>query len=247
MPRRRIARSDLMKQEDWLQLSPDNFLGRWYLEVYGENAYGGGAGRVQAAMHRSLERKYSPATVFPRVLELGANIGEHVPFVKHGFSEYLLTDLRDDFEAAEREDFSGIGIRFEEADAEALPYRDATFDRVLHTCLLHHLRNPEEALKEIRRVLRPGGTADLFLSGDPGLLFRFGRWIGPYRAAARQELGQIKTLVDARDHRNHAWSLRRLIQHVFRTDAIEERSYPIRGAPMDLSLWRTFRIRRSIG
>jgi SAM-dependent methyltransferase len=47
---------------------------------------------------------------------------------------------------------------FHEADAEALPLPDASFDAVVSNFGLHHFPFPARALAEIRRVLRPGGT-----------------------------------------------------------------------------------------
>jgi ubiquinone/menaquinone biosynthesis C-methylase UbiE len=55
----------------------------------------------------------------------------------------------------------GIGdvanIRFFEADATRLPFEDASFDLVLSFGVLHHIENWQDALKEIKRALRPGG------------------------------------------------------------------------------------------
>ncbi|HZU87731.1 MAG TPA: class I SAM-dependent methyltransferase [Stellaceae bacterium] len=48
-------------------------------------------------------------------------------------------------------------IRFEEADAEALPFADGRFDAVVANFGVHHFPDPVRALTEIRRVLRPGG------------------------------------------------------------------------------------------
>jgi SAM-dependent methyltransferase len=48
-------------------------------------------------------------------------------------------------------------IRFEEADAEALPFADGSFDAVVANFGVHHFPDPAPALAEIRRVLRPGG------------------------------------------------------------------------------------------
>jgi ubiquinone/menaquinone biosynthesis C-methylase UbiE len=45
------------------------------------------------------------------------------------------------------------------ADAERLPFEDASFDYVVARGLLHHLPNPQIGAQEIARVLRPGGTA----------------------------------------------------------------------------------------
>ncbi|MEX2228937.1 MAG: methyltransferase domain-containing protein [Dehalococcoidia bacterium] len=48
-------------------------------------------------------------------------------------------------------------VRFEQASVYALPYEDATFDAAHAHQVLQHLSRPADALREIRRVLRPGG------------------------------------------------------------------------------------------
>ncbi|HEV2448108.1 MAG TPA: methyltransferase domain-containing protein [Candidatus Sulfopaludibacter sp.] len=47
------------------------------------------------------------------------------------------------------------------ADGEALPFRDAVFQRVECDAVLEHVRHPERMMREIRRVLAPGGYAHL--------------------------------------------------------------------------------------
>ena len=55
--------------------------------------------------------------------------------------------------AAER----AVAVRFEEADAEQLPFPAASFDLVISRHLLWTLHRPEVAIDEWIRVLRPGG------------------------------------------------------------------------------------------
>ena len=43
------------------------------------------------------------------------------------------------------------------ADAEQLPYDDATFDLVVGHAVLHHIPDVELAMREVLRVLKPGG------------------------------------------------------------------------------------------
>jgi ubiquinone/menaquinone biosynthesis C-methylase UbiE len=50
-------------------------------------------------------------------------------------------------------------VRFEQGDAYALPFPDASFDVVFASTLLQHLGEPARALREFRRVVRPGGLA----------------------------------------------------------------------------------------
>lgn len=231
-----------MRAEEWLALPRDQFLRKWYAEQYADNAYGSSAGAIQRLMHSALERGLDPTRYFPDVLELGGNVGEHIPFVRHGFSRYTLTDVNDSLDAATRADLSELGVTFAVEDACRLSFDNDSFDRVLNTCLLHHVDDPEAALGEIRRVLRPGGIADVFLSSDPGLMFRLARECGPVLSARRAGLGQVKRLVDARDHIHHVGGLRRLVQHVFRHDALVERTFPLAGLTWNSSLWITFRV-----
>lgn len=50
------------------------------------------------------------------------------------------------------------GIELREASAEHLPYPEAAFDIVVSTSMFHYLPDPNLALREMERVLRPGGT-----------------------------------------------------------------------------------------
>jgi SAM-dependent methyltransferase len=59
----------------------------------------------------------------------------------------------------------GLEVRAEVADAEALPFPDATFDLVLGHAVLHHLPDLDAAFAGFHRVLRPGGT--LLFAGEP--------------------------------------------------------------------------------
>jgi SAM-dependent methyltransferase len=77
-------------------------------------------------------------------------------------------------------------VRFEQADAEALPFENQSFDVVLSLFALLHFPAPEQALAEMFRVLRPGGRLVIGIGAPPpwtslrGWRHRFGRlpdWI----------------------------------------------------------------------
>jgi SAM-dependent methyltransferase len=51
------------------------------------------------------------------------------------------------------------------ADAERLPFADASFDLVLGHAVLHHIPDLPQAFREFERVLAPGGT--LMFAGEP--------------------------------------------------------------------------------
>jgi ubiquinone/menaquinone biosynthesis C-methylase UbiE len=71
-------------------------------------------------------------------------------------------------------------VQVEVASMEELPYEDESFDIVVGLFILHHLADLEQGIKQIFRVLRPGGKAVFYeTSGsNPILMFWRGRLTG---------------------------------------------------------------------
>jgi SAM-dependent methyltransferase len=83
----------------------------------------------------------------------GLDPGRRVAYVAVDLSHAMIARARR--EAASR----GLErVRFVEADVDALPFRDGRFDLCLAYNSLHCFANPEQAVSEFTRVLRPGGT-----------------------------------------------------------------------------------------
>jgi ubiquinone/menaquinone biosynthesis C-methylase UbiE len=59
----------------------------------------------------------------------------------------------------------GFEVEGRVADAERLPYDDATFDLVIGHAVLHHIPDVEQSLREVLRVLKPGGR--FVFAGEP--------------------------------------------------------------------------------
>jgi ubiquinone/menaquinone biosynthesis C-methylase UbiE len=52
---------------------------------------------------------------------------------------------------------TGRAFKFEEIDAQSIPYDDETFDAVIANHMLYHVPDRPKAIAEIKRVLKPGG------------------------------------------------------------------------------------------
>jgi SAM-dependent methyltransferase len=85
--------------------------------------------------------------------------------------------------ARERARAEGLEASFQEADAEALPFPDASFDVVLSTCGAMFAPDQEQTASELLRVCRPGGRIGMVNwvpDGYVGELFRtIGRYLPP--------------------------------------------------------------------
>jgi len=63
--------------------------------------------------------------------------------------------------------------RLDVGSLECLPYEDEYFDFVLCQGVIHHVDDDKKAVKEIARVLKPGGTGHFMVHGKGGLVTRF--------------------------------------------------------------------------
>jgi SAM-dependent methyltransferase len=84
----------------------------------------------------------------------------------------------------------GVGtVRWAVADVHALPHPNAAFDTVISCETIEHLARPVDALKEVARVLKPGGQ---LLITTPNYLGPLGLYRGYARLRGRRfsEVGQ---------------------------------------------------------
>jgi ubiquinone/menaquinone biosynthesis C-methylase UbiE len=100
-----------------------------------------------------------------RVLEVGCGLGtDGAQFAKAG-ADYTGIDLTDAaIELARRRfELFNLSGTFRIADAERLDFADNSFDLVYSHGVLHHTPDTAAAVREIHRVLRPGGRAIVML------------------------------------------------------------------------------------
>lgn len=223
--------------------SRDDILRLWYQEHYSTTSATANGSVFERYMHRAMEAPFTSSESYDRILEVGGNRGEHVPYVRHAFGTYVLSDLYlpDVTEAVDLDP----RVVAEAADVQDLPHSDGEFDRVIATCLLHHVPDPFAALREMRRVVKPGGRITILLPTDPGLGYRAAQRVTSGRAARRKGIGDFFELVHAVDHLNHFASIGKQIDHVFKQDAVTTDWRPLRIPSWNANLFTVKQIRRA--
>ena len=97
------------------------------------------------------------------MLDVAAGNGNATLAAARRFAEVVSTDYVGTLleRAAERAAAERLAVTFRQADAEALPFDDASFDVVLSTFGVMFTPNQEQAARELLRVCRPGGKIGL--------------------------------------------------------------------------------------
>jgi SAM-dependent methyltransferase len=93
-------------------------------------------------IRRDLHRVAHTLPIADRVLDLGSGRAPYARLFPH--HQYVTADL-----------FAAADVR---CDACALPFRSGAFDLVLCSEVLEHVPDPDATLKDVRRVMRPGGA-----------------------------------------------------------------------------------------
>ena len=92
------------------------------------------------------------------VLEIATGPGLLAKHVASAAKTIIATDYSEGMITEAKKGVYPTKLRFEVADATALPYEDDSFDAVIISNALHIIPEPERALREIDRVLRPDGV-----------------------------------------------------------------------------------------
>ncbi|MCR4410070.1 MAG: class I SAM-dependent methyltransferase [Candidatus Saccharicenans sp.] len=106
-----------------------------------------------------------------KILDVGCGDGFYTERIARKGAETTGIDIRKKALARARNRCSSLKLRFIEMDAEELDLPENHFDKVISFCVIEHLQDDEKTLRQIARLLKPGGR--LFLSADslsnPGL------------------------------------------------------------------------------
>jgi len=117
-----------------------------------------------------------------RVLDVAAGNGNATLAAARRFADVTSTDYVASLleRGRERAEADRLPVIFQEADVEALPFGDASFDVVLSTFGVMFTPNQAQAASEMNRVCRPGGKIGLANWTPDGFVGRLFKTIGKY-------------------------------------------------------------------
>jgi SAM-dependent methyltransferase len=174
----------------------------WNEASCGEDLYLRGEDRRQQFLNQAqvrydLEPYILPFAGFDQVngkdvLEIGVGLGADHQRLAQGGARLSGCDLtpRAIERTQQRLTLFGLSSELRVADAEALPYADASFDVVYSWGVIHHSPNTPQAAQEVWRVLRPGGQARVMIYHTHSLVgymlwLRYALAVGrPFRSLA---------------------------------------------------------------
>ena len=117
-----------------------------------------------------------------RVLDVAAGTGNaSLPAAQAG-ADVTASDLTPELLEASRQrvDAAGLTLAWAEADAEHLPFEDASFDVVISAIGAMFAPHHQQTANELMRVCRPGGTIGLLSWTPEGMIGALLRTIGPF-------------------------------------------------------------------
>jgi len=141
-------------------------------------------------MLKSIFGSYSRNQIKPksswRVLDVGCGFGNNlVPFADLGCECFGVEIDQDICELAQKVlGDRGYKATIKKGSNRSLPFEDATFDLLLSVATIHYEgeeKNIAEALKEFRRVLKPGGQAYIATVGPSHDIYQRAQLLGNHR------------------------------------------------------------------
>ena len=150
-----------MLYHDWEAESYDE---KWSIS-YDKRCIDYARGRFDAIVPEEDQRKLP----YDRALELGCGSGFFLlNLIQSGVARRgSVTDLSPGMVKVATRNGENLGLDVDGriADAEGIPYDDDTFDLVVGHAVLHHIPDVELSLREVVRVLKPGGR--FVFAGEP--------------------------------------------------------------------------------
>jgi len=131
----------------------EGWIAKWYTSTTGKN---------MSEFRNLAQQIASELPPDSKILEVAPGPGFlAIELAKAGNFEVTGLDISKTFVEIARDNAAraGVQVDFQRGNASALPFEHGTFDRVICRAAFKNFAEPVEALREMRRVLKPGGKA----------------------------------------------------------------------------------------
>ncbi|MDA0742717.1 MAG: glycosyltransferase [Proteobacteria bacterium] len=134
-----------------------------------------------------------------RVLDIASGEGYGSAMLANVAASVEGVDISSEAVGAANVKYGREGLKYHVGDAAAIPFGDATFDAVISFETIEHIPSPKDLLREIKRVLKPGGFA--MISTPNKYIYNRGLKEPNHFHINEMEMGEFTTLLQ--DHFKH--------------------------------------------
>ena len=163
------------------------------------------------------------------VLEIGVGHGSHAALLAAKAKSFTGIDLTEAAVTMTKKRFDQFAIpgTILQMDAEKMSFADSSFDFIWSWGVIHHSADTKRIIKEMNRVLRPGGTATVMVYHrnwwNFGLVYGLLKGVGQGQLKKHKSLHHVAQAATdgaiARYYRQDEW--RDLVEGQFKVDAIK--------------------------
>ncbi len=150
-----------------------------------------------------IDHRYRPwlEQVLPqqagRALDAGCGAGRYTTMLADRCQQVLAVDIADGMLQVARQRRAWPNIRYQQRDLRDLSAQEGPFDVVLAVAVVHHLPDPEQAVRHLARLVAPAGRLLLIDMVRPTARWTRPRIVGHAVAEAAQQLAHRGSLAQA--------------------------------------------------
>lgn len=164
--------------------------------------------QMRQAFYSEAVREKAFAVAGVRKGQLAADIGAGTGFITQGLIQkglrVIAVDQSEVMLEVMRQKLAGVkGVEYKVAQGESLPIADGAVDYAFANMYLHHVESPPDAIREMARILKPGGKLVITDADEHSYEFlreeHHDRWMGFKREDVRRwftEAGLKDVVVD---------------------------------------------------
>ena len=209
----------------------------------------GSVGFMMKICHLGLEKIKALQNLNNRsiILEIGAGTSPQINYIKHEYKKYrFLENSIFAVKFLKKKFKSNNKIGFKYYDGKKLPFKKASFDRIIISHVLEHIPNPEPFLDQMFYILKKGGILSIALPSDPGLLWRFGRFflrLTKVKSKLGLSLDEYDYMI-ANEHVNSIFNLISIIKYKYKKNILKESYLPFHIKLLDLNLFYNLTLKK---